>query len=79
MAIVKRRKKWIGHLIRNNSWITTIIEGKIEGKPGRGRPRQAYMKQIMLDIGRESYIELKRVAMNREEWKNISSLNQSTD
>jgi transposase len=48
-------------------------------KPGRGRPRQLYMKQIMLDIKRESYIELKRVAINREEWKNISSFNQSTD
>jgi len=37
---VERRKKWIGHLIRNNTWITTIIEGKTEGKSGRGRPRQ---------------------------------------
>lgn len=42
--------KWIGHLIRNNTWIATIIEGKPEGKPGRGRPR--HIKQIILDIGR---------------------------
>jgi hypothetical protein len=78
-TIVERRKKWIGHLIRNNKWITTIIEGKIEGKSVRGRPGQSYMKQIMLDIRRELYAELKRVAINREEWKNISSFNQSTD
>jgi len=50
-----------------------IINKKIEEKPGRGRPRQSYMKQTMLDIRRESYIELKRVAMNREEWKNIGT------
>jgi len=37
------------------------------------------MEQIMLDIKKESYIELKRVATNREEWKNIPSFNQSTD
>jgi len=76
---VERRKKWVGHLIRNNTWIPTIIEQKTEGKLGRGRPRQSYIKQIMLDIRRESYKELKRVVMNREEWKNISSFNQSTD
>lgn len=56
-TIVERRKHWIDHLIINNTWITTIIEGKTDGKPGRGRPRQLYTKQIMMDIGKESYRE----------------------
>lgn len=43
-TIVERIKKWIGHLIRNNTWITTIIEGKTEGKLERGRPRQSLYK-----------------------------------
>lgn len=30
-------KKWVGRLIRNNTRITTIIERKIEGNPGRER------------------------------------------
>jgi len=37
------------------------------------------MKQIMLDLGKGSYKELKEVAMDGEEWRNISLLNQSTD
>jgi len=41
---VERRKKWIGYLIRNSTWITTINEGKLAGKPGTGRPRQSYIK-----------------------------------
>ena len=32
--IKEKRKKWIGHLIRNNEWITTIIERKVDGKAG---------------------------------------------
>jgi hypothetical protein len=35
--------------IRNSPWITTIIEGKIERKPERGRPRTPFLKQMMED------------------------------
>lgn len=31
-----RRNTWIGHLIRSSPWTTTVIERKLEGKPGRG-------------------------------------------
>lgn len=41
--------------------------------------RQFYIKQIMLDLGKGSYNELKEITMDQEEWKNILSLNQSTD
>lgn len=41
------RKAWIGHAIRNSPWITAVIEGKVEGKPGRGRtPRTPFLKQV---------------------------------
>jgi hypothetical protein len=46
-----RKKVWIGHVIRNSPWITTIIKGKIEEKPGRGRPRTPFLKQVMEDNG----------------------------
>jgi hypothetical protein len=39
--------------------ITCIIEGKIKGKPGRGKPRQSNMKQIILDLGIGSYKKIK--------------------
>lgn len=56
----------------------TIIERKSEKKPGRGRPRLSWIKQIMLDIGKGSDRKLK-VTLVREEWNNISSFNQFTD
>lgn len=70
-TIKERRKKWIGHIMRNNEWITTIIEGKIEGKAGRGRSRTPFMKQIIDDIGKTNYKELKVAVMDRDKWSAI--------
>jgi len=50
-----RRKSWIGHLMRNSPRTTTIMEGKIEGKPGKGRPRTPFLKQVMEDTGIGTY------------------------
>lgn len=55
----RKETEWIGHIIRNNELITTIIEEKIDRKAGRGRPRTQFMKQIMEDIGKTNYKELK--------------------
>jgi len=57
-----KEKKRIGHIIRNNEWITKIIEGKIDGNVGRGRPRKPLMKQIIKDREKTNYKELKVVA-----------------
>lgn len=40
------------YIMTNNLWITRIIDGKIEGKARRGRPRSLFMKQIIENIGR---------------------------
>jgi hypothetical protein len=33
---------WVGHLIRHEGLIKTILEGAVEGKNARGRPRREY-------------------------------------
>ena len=38
-TIRTRQKNWIGHILRGNSLHKEIIEGRMEGKRGRGRPR----------------------------------------
>src|SRR6218665_1564443 len=44
MDIIRtRQKNWIGHILRGNSLQREIMEGRMEGKRGRGRPRQKLM------------------------------------
>ena len=46
--IVKRKLTFLGYTIRskNNRLVPDIIEGKIEGRRGRGRPRICYMDNV---------------------------------
>lgn len=77
-SIKKKRKKWVGHPLSNNEWVTYINEGKVKAT-GKRKSRQSYMKQIRLDLGKGSYKKLKEAAMDREEWRNISLMNQFKD
>ncbi|VVC42596.1 Hypothetical protein CINCED_3A003125 [Cinara cedri] len=67
-TIMKRTIKLIGHLLRNNEFITIIMEGKIEGKRSRGRPRKSFFEEIFRRMGVTSYQNLKRTAFDRHVW-----------
>lgn len=58
--------------------LKVILEGMTEGKGGRGRLRFHYFKQIMEDVGTQSYYKMKRLAEDRGEWRK-ATINQSTD
>ncbi|VVC40587.1 Reverse transcriptase domain [Cinara cedri] len=72
-----RRAKIIGHLLRHESLSKTVIEGDVEGHIGKGRPRMEYMKQIIIDMGKNSYKELKELSNDRVTWR--TAANQSKD
>src|SRR6218665_1281604 len=54
-TIKTRQKKWIGHNLRGESLLKTVIEGKMLGKRSRGRPRQTMLDWMMV----EGYKKLK--------------------
>lgn len=66
----------VGHILHHDSLTKNDIEGDIEGNIGRGKPRMEYTKQIMMDMRKDSYKELKELSYNREELQQTS---QTTD
>ena len=68
-TIRRRKRNWLGHILRRNCLQLRIIEGKIEGKRGRGRKRIG-----MLDDVKEGrrYQEMKEVAQDRIKWRKSS-------
>lgn len=60
-----REKKWIGHVIKGNSLVNHAMEGRLEGKKPRGRPRTNLWKRLMKD---NNYGNLK-LSLDRQLWK----------
>ena len=50
-TIGERQNKRIVHTLRGDNLIKTVIEGKMEGKRTRGRPRQMMLDTMMTRIG----------------------------
>src|SRR6218665_1329100 len=63
-TIRKRQRKWIGHILRGDSLLRTVMEGKMKGKKRRGRPRWMLLDLMMTD----RYGKLKET-QQREEWR----------
>jgi hypothetical protein len=55
--------------------VNNIIEGKIEGKFLRGRPRNKYMGQIKKKVCCKKYQEVSQLALDRIGWR--AAVNQS--
>ena len=73
MKIFKKRKcEYFGHVIRRPSSIQRLLlEGRIDRKRGRGRPRTIWMDSIK-DLLNLSYKECVRNAENRKKWRSIT-------
>ena len=65
-----RKLQYLGHLIRHNSTQLQLIEGKIEGRRSRGRPRNTWTTDITTTKGLK-YYQLKRAAEDRKRWHGL--------
>ena len=63
--ISQRKHSWIGHILRHDGLLNTILEGRMEGKAARGRKRLNMLSDILKN---DSYIAVKRRAEDRSQW-----------
>jgi hypothetical protein len=69
--IRKRKANWIGHILRRNSLLQEVIEGKIKGRIEVTRRRGRRRKKLLDDLGdRRGYSHLKEKALDRIKWRN---------
>src|SRR6218665_1612063 len=57
-----RQRNWMGHIMIRDSLQREIIEGRMDCKRGRGRPRQKLLDWMMS----EEYNKVKEEAQHRE-------------
>jgi len=62
-SIWQRKLQWISHVLRHNGLLHEIIEGKMRGKPTRGRRRIQMLHDLANDCG---YVALKQAAEDRQ-------------
>ena len=67
-TIKKGNITYFGHMIRRNNIHRLLLEGPLEGKRSRGRPRTEWMTNITEWTGMR-YEDLVRLAQDREPWR----------
>jgi len=71
----KRRWRLIGHTLRHKEELNyRILEGQIDGKRGRGRPRTTIINKVIKNAELRTCRVLKRMASNREEWREYGKM-----
>ena len=63
-TIARRKKNWIGHIMRGEGLMKEVMDGKMVRGPGRKR-----IGMIVDLLGKERYGVLKRRAEDRQEWR----------
>ena len=61
-AILKRQMQWVGHLLRRNSLLTEVLEGRFKGKTATGRPWQKLLDNL---LNNKTYEKVKREAQDQ--------------
>ena len=67
-TIKKRKITYFGHMIRPTTSTGLLLEGPLEGKVSRGRPRTEWMTTITEWTGMR-YEDLVRLAQDQEQWR----------
>ena len=71
-TIKKRKCQYFGPIIRGDGVQRLLMEGRINGRRGRGRPRTMWTDKIK-EWTKISYNDCIRMAQDRERWKSMTA------
>ncbi|MGY0427356.1 MAG: hypothetical protein ACWIPI_11120 [Polaribacter sp.] len=70
-GVIKTLKlRYIGYIKRHQSIEIVILEGEVDGRRGRGRPRKRWEEDIKKRLGIE-VIEAGKMATDRKQYRNV--------
>jgi hypothetical protein len=69
--LMNKRIECAGHVLRSNEILKKVLEGKINGKRPRGRPRQRWIDRVNEDLNKYTQGILIEDSVDRESWKKI--------
>jgi len=67
-TVRKQKLQYLGHVIRAQNLGTHMLEGRIDGKRNRGRPRRRWLDDIKDWMGRP-LAEYTAMARDRHQWR----------
>ena len=75
-TIKKRKCQYFGNIIRGDGLQRLLMEGRINGRRGRGRPRTMWTDNIkelneLIEWTKISHNDCIRVAQDRERWRSM--------
>jgi len=71
-SIWQRKHRWIGHVLRHDGVFYEINEGRMKGKPTRGRRRF----QMLHNLADGGFVALKRAAEDTEVWRHRENMSK---
>ena len=63
--IMKRKARYLGHVLRRNGLQRQLLDATTEGSRGRGRPRHTWIHHAKKDLNM-TYIQIVRSAQDRQ-------------
>ena len=73
-SIWQRKHRWIDRVLRHDGLLHEITEGRMKGKPTRGRRRIQMLHDLANDDG---FVALKRAAEDRGVWKHRERMSKT--
>jgi len=73
-SIWQRKHRWIDHVLRHDRLLHEITEGRMKGKPTRGRRRIQTLHDLADD---DVFVALKRAAEDREGWRHRETMSKT--